>query len=71
MVETHPEKRHIGYARVSTYGQNLTLQRDAPTEAGCASKCRVPLQTAQPCVTRSNSRGGDTLMVWKLRLTRR
>jgi hypothetical protein len=23
MVETHPEKRLIGYARVSTYGQTL------------------------------------------------
>jgi DNA invertase Pin-like site-specific DNA recombinase len=26
MVETHPEKRLIGYARVSTYGQTLDSQ---------------------------------------------
>jgi DNA invertase Pin-like site-specific DNA recombinase len=26
----------IGYARVSTVDQNLTLQRDVLTEAGCA-----------------------------------
>jgi hypothetical protein len=26
MVETHPEKRLIGYARVSTYGQTLDTQ---------------------------------------------
>jgi hypothetical protein len=26
MVETHPEKRLIGYARVSTYGQTIDSQ---------------------------------------------
>jgi DNA invertase Pin-like site-specific DNA recombinase len=26
MTETHPEKRLIGYARVSTYGQTLDSQ---------------------------------------------
>ena len=30
MTETHPEKRLIGYARVSTYGQTLDSQIGEP-----------------------------------------
>ena len=35
MTETHPEKRLIGYARVSTYGQTLeaSLSSFAPPDA--------------------------------------
>jgi hypothetical protein len=28
MTETHPQTRHLGYARVSTYGKALDVQVD-------------------------------------------
>lgn len=61
----------IGYARVSTQDQNLQLQYDALTQAGCdrifedkvsGSRAeRVGLQKATDIL-----RSGDTLVVWKL-----
>ncbi len=61
----------IGYARVSTDDQNLDLQKDALTQAGCerimedyqsgAKADRAGLMAALEYV-----RPGDTLVVWRL-----
>jgi len=61
----------IGYARVSTYDQNLDLQKDALTDAGCE---RIIQETASGKNTERHGlnsikevlRKGDTLVVWRL-----
>jgi DNA invertase Pin-like site-specific DNA recombinase len=61
----------IGYARVSTVDQNLALQRDALTEAGCKKIFTEQISGAvgdRPAlhVVLEFARSGDTLIVWKL-----
>jgi DNA invertase Pin-like site-specific DNA recombinase len=61
----------IGYARVSTNEQNLHLQQDALSDAGC-----LKIYTDTISGTKSERkglaealnfiRGGDTLVVWRL-----
>src|SRR5271170_7356636 len=61
----------IGYARVSTFDQNLALQRDALTEAGCPKIFAEQMSSAvadRPALhdALEFARSGDTLIVWKL-----
>lgn len=69
--EIHPKGVLIGYARVSTLDQNLNLQRDALSEAGCT---KLFVETMSGAVAErpvladalAFARAGDTLVVWKL-----
>jgi DNA invertase Pin-like site-specific DNA recombinase len=61
----------LGYARVSTVDQNLALQRDALTEAGCTKIFTEQVSgavTDRPALhdALEFARSGDTLIVWKL-----
>jgi DNA invertase Pin-like site-specific DNA recombinase len=61
----------IGYARISTIDENLALQRDALTEAGCAKIFTEQMSgavTDRPALhdALEFARSGDTLIVWKL-----
>ncbi len=61
----------IGYARVSTQDQNLDLQTDALTKAGCKKvfEDRISGSRAErPGLAKAQEalREGDTLVVWKL-----
>src|SRR5258708_37413069 len=61
----------LGYAGVSTIDQNLALQRDALTEAGCEKIFTEQMSgavTDRPALhdTLEFARSGDTLIVWKL-----
>lgn len=66
-----PMKQRIGYARVSRDDQNLDLQRDDLTKAGCtviyeeaASGKSTERPELEQC--RKALRDGDTLVVWRL-----
>ena len=61
----------IGYARVSTQDQNLDLQIDALTKAGCKKLFDDKISGSgkeRPGLTKTLEmlREGDTLVVWKL-----
>lgn len=61
----------FGYARVSTGDQNLALQRDALTAAGCErifTDTMTGTSTERPGLTKALAAlsAGDTLIVWKL-----
>lgn len=61
----------IGYARVSTDDQNLDLQRDALTQAGCSKLCEDKESGAKAerpglLLALEVLRDGDTLVVWRL-----
>jgi len=61
----------IGYARVSTQDQNLDLQIDALTKAGCRRFFEDKMsgsQAERPGLNKALEmlREGDTLVVWKL-----
>ena len=61
----------IGYARVSTQDQNLDLQIDALTNAGCKNIFHEKTSGSRAerpefSKAREALREGDTLVVWKL-----
>lgn len=65
------EKMIIGYARVSTVEQNLSLQIDALEKAGCEKICEDNIfgsKDDRPGLNQALEilREGDTLVVWKL-----
>lgn len=72
-MQIAPERRLIGYARVSTDDQDLTLQRRALIAHGVAEEHIFEEHASgakmdRPALKRAlrAARGGDTLMVWKL-----
>jgi DNA invertase Pin-like site-specific DNA recombinase len=61
----------IGYARVSTDDQSLSLQHDALTKVGCKriftdKASSAPTQRPGLADALSHLRKGDSLIVWKL-----
>ena len=61
----------IGYARVSTRDQSLSMQIEALIEAGCDKiheEIASGAKTARPVLDEilRNLREGDTVVIWKL-----
>jgi DNA invertase Pin-like site-specific DNA recombinase len=72
-MKKRQSKRLVGYARVSTNGQELQLQLDALRKAGCAkadiftdkaSGARTARPGLDACL--ASLKEGDTLLVWRL-----
>ena len=71
MVPKTSMNQRIGYARVSTEDQNLDMQRDALTAAGCSviyEETASGKGAARPALEqcRKALRPGDALIVWRL-----
>ena len=61
----------VGYARVSTLDQNIGLQLDALSQAGCEKIFQDKLSGAKAIrpglrAALESVKAGDTLMVWRL-----
>jgi hypothetical protein len=62
---------NIGYARISTGDQNLALQRDTPTAAGCDpiyedTKSDAKADRPRLELALEVARAGDLLVVWRV-----
>jgi DNA invertase Pin-like site-specific DNA recombinase len=71
MIETSPQNRHLGYARVSTYGQTLDAQLQQFRAEGCAKVYREKASGAQTNRAQlahvfAQLAKGDELMVTRL-----
>ena len=71
MIETSPQNRHLGYARVSTYGQTLDAQLQQFRAEGCAKAYRktasgAQTNRAQLARVLAQLAKGDVLMVTRL-----
>src|SRR5258708_35386459 len=71
MAQGEPQAMRIGYARVSTRDQNLEMQLDALSKAGCKRIFTDKLsgvQVERPGLKEalSHLREADALVVWKL-----
>jgi len=73
MKEKLPPGQLVGYARVSTNGQELQLQLDALQKAGCSKKNVYTdkvsgTKSARPGLDQclSQLKPGDTLVVWRI-----
>ena len=72
-MKEKPYGRLVGYARVSTNGQDLLLQNDALQKAGCPKKLIFTDKISGSSKVRpgldeclSQLKQGDTLLVWRL-----
>src|SRR5258708_33621008 len=72
-MKEKPKSQLIGYARVSSNGQELRLQLDALLKAGCSKKLIFTdkvsgSKSARPGLDQclSQLKSGDTLIVWRI-----